>query len=66
MGQLLFLKSYTTLATGIYRYKALSVMNQNMPVYFAALIMSMIPVVALYIAFQNKMMDLSVGGGIQG
>ncbi|HIZ09764.1 MAG TPA: carbohydrate ABC transporter permease [Candidatus Borkfalkia avicola] len=66
MGPLLFLKSYPTLATGIYRYKALSVMNQNMPVYFAALIMSMIPVVALYIAFQNKMMDLSLGGGIKG
>ena len=38
----------------------------NIIVYFAALIMSMIPVVALYIAFQNKMMDLSLGGGIKG
>lgn len=66
MGPLLFLKSYPTLATGIYRYKALSVLNQNMPVYFSALLMSMIPVLALFIAFQNKMMDLSLGGGLKG
>ena len=67
MGPLLFLRSYPTLATGIYRYRAITaIMNQNTPVYFSALIISMIPVLAVFVAFQNKMMDLSLGGGIKG
>ena len=66
MGPLLFLEHYPTIATGLYLYQARSVQNMNEPVYFAALLMSMIPVIALFVAFQNTLMDMSFGGGLKG
>ena len=46
MGPLLFLKSYPTLATGISRSNALSVMTQNIPVYLPPLLTTMTPILA--------------------
>ena len=66
MGPLLFLKSYPTMASGLYIYQVDTQRNVDMPVYFAALIMSMLPVIALFVAFQNTLMDMSVGGGLKG
>lgn len=66
MGPLLFLKSYPTLAAGLYLYQLDAVMYQTMPVYFAALLMSAIPVVVFYIAFQNTLMDMTIGCGLKG
>ena len=67
MGPLLFLKSYPTLAAGLYLFKVqMASQGLNMPVYMAGLLISMIPIVVLYIAFQNTLMDMSVGGGLKG
>lgn len=60
---LLYLPSYPTLASGLFDYKAQADRLGNIPVYFAGLIISMIPTIVLFSAFSSKVMtSLSVGG----
>ena len=65
-GPLVYLPSYPTLASGFYMYEMISGRNSNYPVLFAGLFMAAIPIVALYIAFQDKLMNLNMGGGLKG
>jgi len=37
-----------------------------MPVLFAGILMSMIPIVVLFAIFQNSIMDISLSGGLKG
>lgn len=58
---LLYLPSYPTLAVGI--FKVQEQFESDKPVYFAALIISVIPVLAVFIAFSDLIMNnLSIGG----
>ncbi len=58
---LLYLPSYPTLAVGI--FKVQEQFESDRPVYFAALIISVIPVLAVFIAFSDVIMNnLSIGG----
>lgn len=63
---LVYLPSYPTLASGLYKYELTAGRNSTYPYLFAGLFMSAIPIVALYIAFQDKLMNLNMGGGLKG
>ena len=63
---LLFLKSYPTLASGLYIFQMMTTRQQNIPVLFAGLILSAIPVVVLFALYSDKIMDLTLGGGLKG
>ena len=60
---LLYLPSFPTLASGLFDYKAEAERLGNFPIYFAGLIISMIPTIILFSIFSNKVMtSLSIGG----
>ena len=61
----LYLPSYQTLAVGVYRWKLIAAQNGGTPVYMAAVILSVIPVMILYAAFQKTLIGTSLGGGIK-
>ena len=59
----LYLPSYPTLASGLFEFKARATRMANYPVYFAGLIISMIPTLVLFSAFSGRIMtSISVGG----
>ena len=61
---LLFMRTHPTLASGLYEYSVRD--DYNVPVLFSGFMLSMIPVLALYIAFQKTIMDIQIGGGLKG
>lgn len=61
---LLFMKTHPTIASGLYVYSHRN--SYNKPVQFAGFMIGMIPVLALYIAFQKTIMDIQIGGGLKG
>lgn len=65
-GPLVYLPSWPTLASGFYIYQIESARVLNYPVLFAGLFIAAIPVIVLYITFQNTLMDLNLGGGLKG
>ncbi|NMA05446.1 MAG: carbohydrate ABC transporter permease [Acholeplasmataceae bacterium] len=66
MKPLLFLKSYPTLSSGLYLYQQSTMREINIPMLFAGVFMSITPTLLLFIIFQDKIMNLSVGGGLKG
>lgn len=59
---ILYLPSYPTLAYGLFAYKS-NAARTNFPVYYAGLIIAMIPTIVLFSIFSDKIMSsLSVGG----
>lgn len=63
---ILYLPSYPTLASGLYEYQIMADRIPNTPSFFAGLIISMIPTIALFAAFSNKVMTNLAVGGIKG
>jgi len=63
---LLFLKSYPTLASGLYMFQVITTRELNMPVLYAGLLLSAVPILILFIFFSNKIMTISIGGGLKG
>ena len=64
---ILFLESYPTLSSGIYIYQQdILQTGINIPMLFAGVFMSVIPVLVLFVLFQNKIMEISIGGGLKG
>lgn len=68
----IFLSNYYTVATGIQKIELMVTQTasqeffiNNYPVYFAAIIISIIPVIVIFLIFQKKIMNLSLGGGIK-
>lgn len=60
---ILYLPSFPTIASGLFEFKANATRMANYPVYFAGLIISMIPTLILFSAFSGRIMtSLSVGG----
>ena len=58
---LIYMPSYPTLAVGIYQVS--ENFTNDKPVYYASMIISMIPVLAIFIAFSDIIMqNLSIGG----
>ena len=60
---ILYLPSFPTLASGLFEYKENAVRMANFPVYFAGLILSVVPTLVLFCAFSNRIMtSISIGG----
>ena len=62
----LFMQSYPTLSSGLYIFQLEMTRGINFPVLFAGLIISVIPVIILFVCFQNTMMESMSVGGIKG
>lgn len=63
MTVILYLPSYQTLSSGLYTFQANMQRAIDYPVYFAGLIISIIPIVILFSAFSDIIMtNMSVGG----
>ena len=66
-------KGYMTIATGLEQIHLLvtdvgeyaDVFMNNYPLYFAAIIVSIIPIIILLVVFQKQIMKISLGGGIK-
>ena len=59
-----------TIATGIEKIgnmveTADPIMMQNYPAYFAAIILSILPIIVIFFIFQKQIMKISLGGGIK-
>ena len=63
---ILYFPSYPTLASGLYEYQIIAERIPDTPSFFAGLIISMIPTIALFAAFSNKVMTNLAVGGIKG
>ena len=71
MTPYLYLPEFPTLATGIYELRS-KVEKSRDPLYydqwprmFAVMIWSILPVLAMFIAFQDRIMTMTSGGGIK-
>ena len=64
----LFLPSHTTLSVGIkeLNYTAEISGGTDYPILFSGIIMVELPVLAIFFAFQKKILSFSLGGGIKG
>lgn len=60
---LMYMPSYPTIASGLFTYKDQAIHAGKYTVYYAGLILSMIPAIALFAAFSNRIMgSISIGG----
>lgn len=60
---ILYLPSYPTLASGLFEYQSNAVRGADYPVYYAGLLISMIPTITLFALFSNRVMtSISLGG----
>lgn len=63
---LMFLPAYPTLAVGMYGVSSVLPRSGNSPAYFAALIISTIPVIIFFAAFSDIIMSNLTIGGLKG
>ena len=60
---LLFLDRMPTLASGLYRYSLYMKHHSDQPVYYAGVLMSVVPVIVIVAAFGGRIMkNMSIGG----
>ncbi len=60
---ILYLPAYPTLASGLFEYQANAIRLANYPVYYAGLLISMIPTLLLFSIFSSRIMtSISLGG----
>ena len=63
----LYLPSYPTLAAGLFEYKSIAPRGAGgIPVYYAGLIIAMIPAIILFAVFSNRIMSSISIGGLKG
>lgn len=63
---ILFLPNLPTLASGLWAYEDKIKYTANQPVYFAGVIISLIPVLTIFGVFQNTIMQSVYAGGLKG
>ena len=66
MTILLYLPSYPTIASGLYGIEQTLIRTGNTPVYFAALLISIIPVIMLFTTCSDLIMKNFTVGGLKG
>lgn len=66
MGPLLYTPSYPTVASGMYLVGNTLSRTGDRPMYFAAQVLSMLPVFVLFLAFSEKIMTGISFGGLKG
>lgn len=58
-----YLPSYSTLASGLFKYETTAKFNMNIPVYYAGIMMCAIPPLILFAVFRDKIMtNVTIGG----
>lgn len=64
----MFMDKHPTLSTGIYKFqiKILQGSEKNYPVFFAGILISCLPMLLLFICFQEKLLENTQAGGIKG
>ena len=65
-SHLLYMPSYCTLATGMYYCQTILPRRGDQPMYYAALFLSAIPILILFLTFQNSIMEKVHLGGLKG
>lgn len=65
-ASMVYFPDWPTLATGLFEYEQNMIRNVNMPVYFAGLMIAMVPVLILFVIFQDTIMEKVNLGGIKG
>ena len=65
-GTLLYMKAYPNLSYGAYIFEEIGIRSTGKPVYFAGVLISLIPILALFLAFQNTIMEKVYLGGLKG
>lgn len=63
---ILYMKEYPNLSYALYAYDEVKKYDANVPVYFAGVLVALIPVLALFFAFQNTIMEKVYLGGLKG
>ena len=63
---LLYLRDFPTLSTGLFVFKQSSGQQGSETMYFAGVLISLIPILALFLAFQETIMSNTVAGGLKG
>lgn len=65
---IIFMEELPTLSSGLYYYKASTAhafMDFDNGVYYAGVSLCLIPIVIIFILFQNTIMDMSLSGGVK-
>ena len=63
---LLYMPHYPTLASGLHLLESSRELQRNKPMYFAGLMLSLVPIVVLFSAFSNTIMQNFTVGGLKG
>lgn len=63
---LVMFKNLPNLALGLYLYEMKMIRGANMPVYFAGLVISIVPVLTIFAFCQNSIMEKVALGGLKG
>ncbi len=63
---LLYFPELPPLALGLYQYEIKMIRHANMPIYFAGLVLSVLPVLAIFAFCQNSIMERVALGGLKG
>lgn len=61
-----YMNEYPNLAYGTYAFNEISSYQGNTPAYFAGVMLSLVPVLVLFIVFQNTIMEKVYFGGLKG
>lgn len=61
----LFLNGYPTLSVGVFLISEEAELHGDYPMLFAVILVVTLPMIALFFAFQDKIMHMSMGGGIK-
>lgn len=63
---LLYLPNLPTLSTGLYVYRVKMQYQANRPLLYAGMLVSLIPVMTVYLVMKNTLMKMTFEGGIKG
>ena len=66
LTSLMYMSQYPNLATGLYLVETASLTANNKPIYFACILLSVVPVLVVFWAFSDKIMNNVSIGGIKG
>lgn len=63
---LLYMSKYPNLSYAVYAYEEIGKYSGNIPAYFAGILISLLPILILYLVFQNTIMEEVHLGGLKG
>lgn len=63
---LLYMNAYPNLSYAVYAYEEIGKYSGNIPAYFAGILISLLPILILFVLFQNTIMEEVHLGGLKG